>query len=552
MAETPEIQPLNVSEIESNFLVQLTDWIQQIEALRDTLQQQQPINAASAKHLQFLAHRLTGASAALDYYQISQAAHDLEELLQEYRSFTLDQSIQALEDHLSTLRTAIKLRQRQPVESQVAQSIKTIQSLQETRSGQLIYLVEDDPVQARELASQIGYFGYSVHILSQLKELEPALHDAAPAAILMDLIFPEGETAGADAILSLREQAPDILHLPVIFVSVHDDLPARLHAVRAGGEAYFTKPVDIGSLIDMLDRLTTHEDPIPYRIMVIDDSAIQARVNAMHLKKAGMQTEIITEPSAVLRTLNEFNPDLILLDMYMPECAGMELARIIRQIETFVSIPIVYLSAETDREKQLEAVGLGGDDFLTKPIKPAHLIASITSRVERYRQLRTLMLRDSLTGLFNHTTTRERLNQEMARAARHKTSLTYAMLDLDDFKRINDTYGHAAGDRVLKSLAQMLVKRLRRSDIIGRYGGEEFAIILPNTIGSDAVTLMDDMRQGFSQIRHHAGDIEFTVTFSCGIATYPENATPASLSEAADQALYVAKHQGKNLVIFTK
>jgi len=233
----------------------------------------------------------------------------------------------------------------------------------------------------------------------------------------------------------------------------------------------------------------------------------------------------------------------------MPDFSGLELAQMIRQIKTYVGLPIVFLSAEADREKQLNAVGMGGDDFLTKPIKPDLLIAAVTSRIERYRKLQTLMLRDGLTGLLNHTTIRENLAQEINRAGRNNQPLAVAMLDIDQFKNVNDTYGHATGDKVLRSLAQMLSLRLRHTDLIGRYGGEEFLILLPNTTQTEAANLMDELRDAFSQVVHISHEEEFRVTFSCGVAAYPQQSELATLSEAADRALYEAKRQGRNRVV---
>jgi diguanylate cyclase (GGDEF)-like protein len=420
------------------------------------------------------------------------------------------------------------------------------QSVQENRAGRLIYLVDDDEVQARVLASQIGYFGYNVRIFLSLADLKALIRQAPPDALLMDITFPEGKMAGTETIAELRETC--LADIPVMFISINDEPICRLQAVRAGGQAYFTKPVDVGALIDALDHLFFRMAPEPYRVLIVDDSPVQAGVNALYLKQSGMETFIATDPMQVLPVLKDFNPELILMDMYMPECSGMELARMIRQIEAYLCIPIVYLSSETDRDRQLEAVGLGGDDFLVKPIRPAHLVAAVSSRIERYRGLRTLMLRDGLTGLFNHTTTKERLIQEVSRAGRQNTRVSFAIIDLDRFKSVNDTHGHPAGDRVLKSLAHLLVRRLRGSDVVGRYGGEEFAVILPNTTAREAAALMDELRATFEKIRHRASGAEFSATFSCGVSSFPPCQTPAALTESADRALYAAKAKGRNQV----
>jgi diguanylate cyclase (GGDEF)-like protein/PAS domain S-box-containing protein len=498
------------------------------------------------------AHSLAGTSGSLGFKRIAETANKLQILLKNYAKDTDDAqtSLDPVDAAFHALREAIHTDKQVDLNELVQHldSAKTTSAiLQEKRADRLIYMVDDDPIQAADLAAQVGYFGYSVQIFTRLNDLEQAILKTRPTALLMDISFPEGHMAGLETIQALQEKI-QILP-PVIYVSINDAINYRLQAVRAGGKAYFTKPVDIGDLVDVLDRLIFHDTFSPFRVLIVEDSRVQANYITVHLKKAGMLTEIVADPLQVIDHLIRFNPDMLLLDMYMPNCTGIELAQIIRQMEQFISVPIVFLSAETDKNKQLAAMEIGGDEFLTKPIEPDHLIAAVTTRIERYRKLRALMIHDGLTGLLNHSTTKERLSQEVERARRQNEPLAFAMLDLDHFKLVNDTYGHASGDRVLKSLAQMLRRRLRGSDTIGRFGGEEFAVVFPDIDEKNALLIMQELCAAFAKIRHHTGEQEFSVSFSCGVAAFPEFNSVSSLSEAADMALYTAKAAGRNQVI---
>ena len=163
------------------------------------------------------------------------------------------------------------------------------------------------------------------------------------------------------------------------------------------------------------------------------------------------------------------------------------------------------------------------------------------------------MVRDSLTNLLNHTTFRSVLTQEINRSKRQNLTMALAMMDLDNFKQVNDTFGHAAGDSVLKSLSRLLRQRLRKSDIIGRYGGEEFVALLLDCDAEQAQMIMDDIRKHFSEIEFTPKKAQkLSVTFSCGISTFPEFSSAQDLSDASDQALYVAKANGRNRVIIAR
>jgi diguanylate cyclase (GGDEF)-like protein len=416
------------------------------------------------------------------------------------------------------------------------------------RGAKKVFLVEDDVFLLRNLETQIGHFGYIVKSFTTLADFkEAASQEQAPDVIVMDIVFGEGDSAGIDAAMEVQKYYN--IMVPLVFISNRTDLPVRLKAVRAGGEAYIVKPVNIGTLMDRLDTLTTCKESEPYRILIVDDEVELSQYHAAILENAAMEANIVNNPMQVFAALVDFTPDLILMDKYMPECNGDELAKAIRQMDAYFSIPIVFLSTETDIDKQMTAMRMGGDDFISKPVDPKHLISSVSIRAERMRIIRSFMERDSLTGLLNHTRTKESLDVALERARRQKGTVSFAMIDIDKFKSVNDTYGHPIGDRVILSLSRLLQQRLRKTDIVGRYGGEEFAVVLSDIDAEGAKKVLDDIRIVFSQIKHQAEGREFFCTFSTGVADLLAHDDAAGISNAADKALYEAKNNGRNMVV---
>ncbi|MFH1605048.1 MAG: diguanylate cyclase, partial [Pseudomonadota bacterium] len=401
--------------------------------------------------------------------------------------------------------------------------------------------------QAQLIAHHLGRFGYSVQIFGDTPSFLQAVAREAPSAAVLDIVLPEGKLAGTQAAAALKATVAE--HIPVVFVSVRSDYEARVHAVRAGGAAYLTKPLDMIELINTLDKLIGSQHSDPHRVLLVDDSAPEAEFFSQALRLAGMDARVATGPESMLQLLAEFDPDLVLMDMYLSDCRGDELALVTRQMTRYAGLPIVFLSTESNFDRQLDAMQRAGDEFLTKPIRPAQLVKAVSTRIARHRELRALMTRDSLTGLSNHNQLHRQLEAEVARAQRAKLALSFVMIDVDHFKIVNDSYGHPVGDSVLRTLSRFLRQRLRQADAVGRYGGEEFAVVLTDTDAPAAARVIDQLREDFSATKHTAPNGEFCVTFSAGIAAVSPSAKPADLVIAADKALYQAKRDGRNRVV---
>ena len=542
----PNDPVLELKELQEYFAGRLPERLAELDAAWEAVAAS-GWDAGRLRELHRLAHSLTGAGSTFGYPEVSRTARVLERFLKAALDGSGPSGEEAsgqVERLLEGVRRAAQWPPVPPAPLPIRPEVDPSRA-----DERLVFLIEDDPEQATGLAAQLLHYGYRVRILDrQADDLAAEAERERPDLLIVDLMYRDGPQAGARVVEELRGDRPPGTPPHVAFLSVRSDLEARLAALRAGGDAYFTKPVDIGTLVEKLDLLTERHTGSPYRVLIVDDDPDLAVEYAVVLDAAGMETEAICNPLELMEPLYSFKPDLILMDVHMQGCSGPELAAVLRQQETYLSTPIIFLSSEDGLDEQLAALAHGGDEFLTKPVEPSHLVAAVAARARRGRTLRSLISHDGLTGLLNHSNLKLHLEAELARAARDETEVAYAMIDLDLFKSINDTHGHAAGDRLLRSLGLFLRQRLRRSDILGRYGGDEMAVILPHTSGPLAVQVLERIRASFSELRHRVGEEEISATISCGVATYPAYPSSELLVKAADAALYKAKRAGRNRV----
>jgi len=493
------------------------------------------------------AHRLAGSAGTYGFPDLGDAARKLELFCQPFVENTSSPSSRDSVEIMELVEALIQYHEQHP--NTDPKDTPTIRKRvrpgdEEFNADQTILLVEDDPEQSARLKIGLGALAYDVQVIDDPENIKEAIDSYQPAAILLDLGFEKGRTADAETIQMIRSSIG--VRCPLIVLTVHDDFEARLASVRAGCDQFLTKPVTLDEIVQVLEALTAPHKKEPERVLIVDDDTDILEFVKGTLRSASMMVETLSDPALTSEIIGDFVPEIILLDLQMPKCNGKELAAIIRQQPEHAAIPIVYLSAETDKDAQFDAMGVGADDFLTKPINPRHLIAAVRSRATRFRVLRDLMSRDSLTGLYNHGTTWQLFEVELSRASRSGVPVSFAMLDIDHFKAVNDTFGHGVGDTVLRALSKVLTHRLRMGDIIGRLGGEEFGVVLPATTADQAHSIMETVRLSFAEISQGAAGSDAPITLSSGIATFPEYEFAAELAEAADQALYEAKNAGRN------
>ncbi|MEX0907125.1 MAG: diguanylate cyclase, partial [Gemmatimonadota bacterium] len=324
------------------------------------------------------------------------------------------------------------------------------------------------------------------------------------------------------------------------------------------------------SVCDMAAAQTTIERTMsdngrpaePGRILVVDDNPDNIEIIATRLRFRGYEILEASDGEQALAIVRESAPDLLLLDVMLPDIDGYEISRRIKGATDLPFIPIILVTARDSTQDKVAGLDAGADDYLTKPINFPELEARVRSMLrikrlqdeleEKNRELERLSISDGLTGLYNHRHIHGLLAEEYERVERTNDCMSVAMFDLDRFKLVNDTHGHQAGDRVLVEMAEILRDSARDIDRLGRYGGEEFMALLPETCIDDAAVFVERVRREVARRPFDVGrDDPLRMTISAGVATYPHATIDSveTLVRLADEALYAAKAGGRDRVV---
>jgi diguanylate cyclase (GGDEF)-like protein len=401
---------------------------------------------------------------------------------------------------------------------------------------------------AKGLAEQLSFYGFRVHIAGWGMALPD---DENPFAVIF-LPASDSETADIVGRVALEQVARVRKRCPIsqlFYVGVTHSLDSVVALMRAGIDITVQSDEQMATLLSRILDMVQLREQERYRILIVEDSKVAMTQIKKALTNQGLDTRSITSPTKLLEVMAEYQPDLVLMDMYMPTCNGVEATRVLRQMPAYQATPIVYLSGETNIGLQIEALRLGGDQFMTKPFNPILLAATLKTTIERHHEVRRASRHDGLTGLLNHTVARTQLDAWVAGKA---TGICIAMIDIDRFKAINNAYGYPAGDQVIRSLGWLLKGRMRVTDIVGRLGGDEFIIAARNTTIEEMQSVLDRIRSSFATMPHaHTGGVMHG-TFSAGLAAYADFPDATQAIAAADEALLRAKREGRNRLLLAK
>lgn len=411
----------------------------------------------------------------------------------------------------------------------------------------LVFVVDDSPYHLVSISEQIEFFSYRAIAFFNLNDLFVALKQLSPDALIIDVMVEEGVSPDLLPDFCSRYDLPFDQLPPIVFTSAHDLPLIRLKAAKAEGRAFLVKPIDVSQLIEVLDRTIPRSVTEAPRVLIVDDQKSQLLFYQQVFSSTHTVIEICNDVQKVLQKVTDFRPDVVILDLYMPGYSGLDVATAIRQKVEHTGIQIVFVSAESNPEVHRKILMTVGEAFIQKPFEPEYLIEVVNARATYSRMVSGLVSRDTLTGLLNHGEVKRQLDIEYSRARRSSAELSVVMIDIDHFKQVNDTYGHLIGDKVIKTLALLLNDGVRQVDIAGRYGGEEFILVLPDTDMASAQLVVERILRKFSAITRHS-EAEFSASFSAGIASLKPSETVTDLLVAADHEMYRAKINGRNQI----
>ncbi|MEP3587973.1 MAG: diguanylate cyclase, partial [Marinobacter sp.] len=464
--------------------------------------EQQQLSRADLVECYQLLHRMAGSAGTFGLPELGSAARSIENQLKPVVEAKARQtsgpegSVALPADVAMQIHELTALVQKgadqskaKPVDAQSQQPMDTYEG-SHGMQVQVMALAHDAGYLSGLMADLHGY-GFATEVVS-LRDPQAAIEDLKQRSGATIFVCQDSDLGDVLDFRTAHLEKNEHRRFPVVGIGRQNTFESLYRVAEQGATAYFSEPLDLPALAERIESLALERGARPQgRVLIVDDDKELGERFCLVLNNAGMKTTLVSDPAKMMSALSAFEPDIVLMDVQLRAHSGVTLARMIRYEPRWLGLPIVYLSSEDNPETQLDALAKGADEFLVKPVTDEYLVRSVRIRCYRARQLSDLMNRDSLTGLLKHSLIKQEVERELARCRRTGNLSCVVMLDLDHFKRVNDTWGHGQGDVVIRTLAHLLRNRLRESDTIGRYGGEEFLVVLPHCDPEEAAELID-------------------------------------------------------------
>lgn len=538
-------QDIKIAELRAHYRQKLAGYVAELKEHWSLIHK----NPQHLDQLLSIVHRLSGSGKSYGFPDISALAKQCELASQNSLSSYDSDFRSELEGPLENLLAAIA--READFETLNHNSEDNTDTIAVEKDASItILLLDDDTDFAAQLCAKLSATGFQVYHRKNIEQLSQYINTFRPDMLIVDMDFYGDRLAGANYVSLWR--LTDSTPLPIFFVSAFDSFEVRLAAARAGASHFMRKPLDINKLITLIQIELSLENSTPYRVLIVDDDEDLLLLYSTALSGAGYEVWTATHAEQALLTLEQAQPELILIDVYMPYCDGIELGKIIRQHEEFTAIPLLFMSAAADTDVKLACARLANDEFITKPIETWRLLMVVKSRVAKGRSLKSstgncivgeiVNDRDLLTGLHKVTKIRNEISRMQSQTG-SIPKLALLRLDIRDFHTVNNLHGYFLGDEILQRLAWEFTRCLKNGDILCRESADQF--ILLRTQYSDLISvdkLITSLKQAIETVNKIESHIGLTLTVDIGVALSDENKVSATrLLDASDAALFTAK-----------
>jgi diguanylate cyclase (GGDEF)-like protein len=499
--------------------------IEQVAGQRDGANQ--PLAAQEA-------HTLAGSLGTFGFAEGSRLSRDMEKILAE--ELIKPKALQKLQELTANLRRSISLEFTDiSPEHSLARSKEV-----ELAAQPLILAVSKDQQWLQAMERELPLWNYLLATASTVKAIGKICENDRPGIAILDLECFESLETAMMLLSSLDLLNPPI---PAIVLTSHNELHERLEVSRHGGQLLLQKSTPIPKVLEAIPQEIQKALPVQAKILVVDDDVTLLEGLVTLLKPWGLNVLALSDPSKFWQTLESFAPDVLLLDVEIPNVSGTELCKVARNDPRWHNLPVVMMTAHTERATIAKVFEAGADDFVNKPIVPAELVTRIHNRLERVRLLKQFLETDPLTGTANRQKSMPKLEAFLQSAAQSSRPVAIAVVEIDRLHQINVEQGHATGDAVLRQIGYLLRKSFSPEDVVARWGGGEFLIGMYGMTRNDGIQRLVKVSELLSQqvLNTQSGEA-LPVTFCSGVAQYPEDGQSLQeLYRSADETLNQAK-----------